>query len=79
MYKTQGYGGDQSAPFCLLIAVLTRGMFTDWLGMSELNNAFVKQHKYFCCSASWKLTNLLIFSWWIFTHTDAFTGLRAPA
>lgn len=29
MYKIQGYGGDQSAPFCVLIAVLTRGMFTD--------------------------------------------------
>lgn len=29
MYKMQCYGGDQSAPFCMLIAMLTRGMFTD--------------------------------------------------
>jgi len=29
IYKMQGYGGDQSASFSLLIALLTRGMFTD--------------------------------------------------
>lgn len=62
---------------CLWLCWLVVCLQTD--SESELNNAFGKQHKYFCCSASWMLNNLLIFSWWIFTHTDAFIGLSAPA
>lgn len=27
--QKQGYGGGQSAPFCVPVAVLTRGVFTD--------------------------------------------------
>lgn len=54
--------GAQPAPFRLLVAVVARAEWTGWLGTGELNNAFVEQHKYLCCSASWMLPNLLIFS-----------------